>query len=615
MSREPKTTNAPTDRGRLSQGFGRIAIIGSAQYVLISALFAVLVAGSPDTSLLGPIVHAIGGLANFAIAYLLYQRNPDTPVVGTVFQCCVHFSIGMAAALLSPELVIFITYGAFFVMVPATRWVTPRTALFLLLMAVTIIGVLVGYHGLAGPELSSPLQVAAAIAALAVYLSASVVLGLDARSVHSRLERARGKLSATVDELTDSRAALDKERARLEQRVEKRTRQLSKAKEDAEAANEAKSRFLATMSHEIRTPLNGILGMGQLLDDTPLSDDQRRLLNTMTDSGKSLLAIVNDVLDFSKMQAREMTVVKEPFRPATVAEQVVTLFQGMAREQNLTLKFEMHGDPDAGTLGDSGRLRQVISNLVSNAVKFTETGGVTVRLTTPELADNMWHIEVIDTGIGIKPEKVHHVFGAFSQADDGDSRRYQGTGLGLAISRELCWLMGGSLTVESEYGKGSTFMIDLPARRVEATDKVAATSTRHAKRSIGASVLLVEDNVVNQKVLAAMLRKLDCEVLVADDGFAAIERFREHPVDIVLTDWQMPGMDGLELTRRLKEMTDVGGDVVPIVAITANAMPGDREKCLDAGMVDYLTKPITIDGLATTMVRHTAPTAPVAVVV
>ncbi|MEL6368719.1 MAG: response regulator, partial [Pseudomonadota bacterium] len=220
-----------------------------------------------------------------------------------------------------------------------------------------------------------------------------------------------------------------------------------------------------------------------------------------------------------------------------------------------------------------------------------------------------------DTGIGIKPEKIHHVFGAFSQADDGDSRRYQGTGLGLAISRELCWLMGGSLTVESEYGKGSTFMIDLPARRVEATDSVAATSTRLAKRSIGASVLLVEDNVVNQKVLAAMLRKLDCEVLVADDGFAAIEQFREHPVDIVLTDWQMPGMDGLELTRRLKEMTDVGGGVVPIVAITANAMPGDREKCLDAGMIDYLTKPITIDALATTLVRHTTPTAPVALVV
>ncbi|MEO1581319.1 MAG: ATP-binding protein [Pseudomonadota bacterium] len=615
MSTSSNATSPSQKTGRLGLTFRQMMISGALQYTTIAVVLGILVVTSTNASIWAVGAYLVLGYVHCGASYMLFLGNEKTFTTNAAYQCVMHTLIGMITALLAPELLVFVTYGAFFVLVPAGQWLGTRQSLGLALVITAMTGVPLYVHGLQVPTVESPVQLAAVLLTPAVYLAGSSVLGSNARRVRQSLAKARKELSTTVTKLTDSRAALDKERARLEQRVEKRTRQLSKAKEEAEAANEAKSRFLATMSHEIRTPLNGILGMGQLLDDTPLSDDQRRLLNTMTDSGKSLLSIVNDVLDFSKLQAREMTVVKEPFRPATVAEQVVTLFQGMAREQNLSLKFEMHGDPDAGTLGDSGRLRQVISNLVSNAVKFTETGGVTVRLTTPELADNMWHIEVIDTGIGIKPEKIHHVFGAFSQADDGDSRRYQGTGLGLAISRELCWLMGGSLTVESEYGKGSTFMIDLPARRVEATDSVAATSTRLAKRSIGASVLLVEDNVVNQKVLAAMLRKLDCEVLVADDGFAAIEQFREHPVDIVLTDWQMPGMDGLELTRRLKEMTDVGGGVVPIVAITANAMPGDREKCLDAGMIDYLTKPITIDALATTLVRHTTPTAPVALVV
>jgi signal transduction histidine kinase len=377
---------------------------------------------------------------------------------------------------------------------------------------------------------------------------------------------------------------------------------LMEARDAANAASIAKSQFLANMSHEIRTPLNGVLAMAEVMDRGDLSNAQRERLDVVRQSGEQLLAVLNDVLDLSKIEAGKLELAEQDFDLERVAHQASDGFSAMARERGLAFTVEVAPDAQGAWRGDCDRLRQIFANLISNAVKFTHQGSVTARF---EAADaGGLRLSVTDTGIGIPQGKISTLFEKFTQADSSTTRQYGGTGLGLAICRELAQLMGGQISVMSEEGKGSTFIVELPFRRAAGAGETDIQPEAAEVEARSVRVLAAEDNLVNQKVLKAIVEPMDVELSMVGDGRAAVEAWRSGDFDVILMDIQMPLMDGIAAARAIRaaEVAERRRRT-PILALTANALVHQVEEYLAAGMDGHVAKPIEITKLYDAMSR------------
>ncbi|MGH9559399.1 MAG: ATP-binding protein [Bryobacteraceae bacterium] len=403
-----------------------------------------------------------------------------------------------------------------------------------------------------------------------------------------------------IEELAASREEIRQHQDLLEERIRQRTQDLEKAMHTALAASQAKSEFLANMSHELRTPMNGMLGMIEVVLDSSLNAEQRENLETSQRCAFSLLALLNDILDLSKIESGKMLLEKIPFDIRSVLQDCVKSYAAKARQKKIDLRFESDPRDRYEIVGDPLRVRQMAANLISNGLKFTERGSVLVRLWATPAADERTvdvRIQVSDTGTGIPAGKLRQIFDKFTQADGSITRKYGGSGLGLAITRSLAEMHGGEVRVESEPGKGSTFTVILPC---EAAPFKAAAAREVEGHELGkpaspvssATLLLVEDNLVNQKVVLAILKKKGYRIEIANHGGEALDKMEDPGADyaLILMDVQMPVLDGLEATRVIRQNPRWGN--IPIVAMTAHAMNGDRERCLRAGMNAYISKPV-----------------------
>ncbi len=401
-------------------------------------------------------------------------------------------------------------------------------------------------------------------------------------------ERGNAELIELAQHINNLASGL--QQAQIEQ--QQAINQLIKTREEAEQASKAKSDFLAMMSHELRTPMNGVLGMLQLLETTEMSQEQAEYTALATESTEHLLKVINDILDFSRIERDALELECIAFNLLELLQSSAQVFQHSAQQRGLQLHLETPpGLEQIEVRGDPTRIRQILVNLLGNALKFTEEGSIHVQVRWQPLDEQVLWLtcSVQDSGIGISPERLEHMFDAFQQADTSISRRYGGTGLGLPIARTLAERMGGTLTARSEAGQGSTFTLEIPLPFSQQNPRPVLLERETSGDDNGHLVLLVEDNPVNQTVIEAMLRSLGYQVCLVADGAQALHHAEHFAYSAILMDCRLPIMDGYEATRQIRMLE--GKQQLPIIALTANALQGDREACLDAGMNDYLAKP------------------------
>lgn len=429
----------------------------------------------------------------------------------------------------------------------------------------------------------------------------------EVKEMLEKLRKQNQQLSTTNDlfqkeivERQNAEEKLKQARDHLEKRVKERTAELSKAKLEAENASKEKDKFLANMSHEIRTPMNAIIGMAQLLKDTPLTALQTKFVNSINFASDTLLSLINDILDFSKIEAGMIDFEDKPFSLTTLIGEILEIAPFKSETRKISMEKNIASDVPSVISGDKYRLNQILLNLLSNAYKFTQRGKIELNISVVKKCDKNIILEftVKDTGIGIPVEKVKTIFDGFTQASSDTTRKFGGTGLGLTIVKSLVELQKGELFVNSKEGSGSEFIFTLPFKIASIENKIEFPKKEETIKNLeGLKILVVEDNELNQFLIQSLLLKYKIIVDVVSDGKEALEITEKKNYDLILMDIQMPNMDGYEATKTIRTYADRLKCEIPIIAMTAHALVGERERCLGAGMNDYITKPIKLNDL------------------